>query len=134
MDQRPYFAIGDVVSNLSIAVIAALASHALFSPAWSMMAAMLLGMLLGMFIANLCCLLCLMRFFGAMEIMLPGMLTGMLVGMVVSMSRTMTSLGLVDHLLLAQVLALLCTASTWGLNQRLSGEQLPAAMENERHG
>lgn len=124
MDERPYFLFGDVLSNVLVALLTALAVDALFSPGWSMPVAMFLAMLLGMGIASLCCVLLLMRFFGAMEIMLPTMLTGMLVGMLVGMSRVMTDMKLIDHGLLAGVIALLCTASIWALDQRLGGEQL----------
>ena len=87
---------------------------------------MFAGMVLGMAVANLCCILCLMRFFGAMEIMLPTMVTGMLAGMAIAMGRSMSGMALLDHLLLALVIALVCTAAIWAASQRLAGEQLPA--------
>lgn len=124
MDDRPWYWFGDALSNAVAGLLTALAADALVAPDWSMVAAMAVGMLLGMAIANACCLLVLMRLFGAMEIMLPTMVTGMAVGMVVGMSRTMTTLGRVDHVLLALVIGLLTTVAVWALDQHLSGEQI----------
>jgi hypothetical protein len=125
MEFRAWYCFGDLLSNAVVALLTALAADALFSPDWSMFTAMVAAMALGMAIANACCLLVLMRCFGAMEIMLPAMLTGMLVGMAVGMSRTMSGLATLDHVLLALVIALLTTVAVWGLDQHLSGEQLP---------
>ena len=133
MDSRPFFLFGDAFSNASVAALSALAMHWLFSPDWPMFPAMLLGMILGMIIANVCCLFVLMRFFGAMEIMLPTMVTGMLVGMVIAMSRTMTTLSLLDHLTLALLIGLACTAAIWALDTSLSGEQLRSVPKHRRN-
>jgi Na+/citrate or Na+/malate symporter len=85
MNDRMYFLLGDIVSNLCIGILAGLASLALLQGSLPMLISMLLGMIIGMFIALIVGTFLFIRYFGAMEIMLPTMLTGMLAGMTPTM-------------------------------------------------
>jgi hypothetical protein len=88
IETRPYFLLGDLVSNLGVGALVGSLSALLFGPGWNMLVAMVVGMALGMLVAIPFALL-LGALFGAMEIMVPVMTTGMVAGMVVSMGAAM---------------------------------------------
>ena len=88
METRPYFILGDLISNMLAGAAVGCATAALITVNWpmpvSMAAGMALGMLLGMPIQIACSLL-----FGAFEVMIPMMLTSMTAGMAVAMRASM---------------------------------------------
>lgn len=88
MNDRLYFLVGDVVSNVLVGALAALACVVVVSPGWSMLVAMLVCMPLGMLTAIVLGAF-LIRWFGAMEVMVPTMLGGMAAGMLVGMAGAM---------------------------------------------
>ncbi len=122
MDDRPYFALGDLLANLVTGALVGLACATLIGPGWNMWLAMVLGMALGMVLALLLWLP-FGHFFGAVEVMLPLMLGGMIAGMVVGMSAAMADLPSAIHLVTGAFCGLLCLNLVWLLNLRLRGEQ-----------
>ena len=87
VERRPYFVIGDLVSNaLAGAVVAVLVTRveSLIS-GWPVLAGMLIGMVMGQLVAMLLSMVA-STFLGAHEVMLPMMTTGMVVGMLAGMS------------------------------------------------
>lgn len=91
MDRRKFYVVGDLVANVTIGVIVALATWLIVGPNWNMWLSMIsmtaLGMVLG-----------LVLFFpfsiklGAHETMIPAMYTGMWAGMFVGMIAAMMPL------------------------------------------
>ena len=80
MEKRPYFLIGDVLSNAIVGAVVALICVSAFSDAWHPGLAMVAGMGVGSAVGMLLVMLVSVAF-GAFEVMLPVMTTGMLVGM-----------------------------------------------------
>ena len=91
MDKRLFYVVGDLVANVIIGVIVALAAWAIVDPAWNMWLAMVAMMALGMALG-------IVLFFpfsiklGAHETMIPAMYTGMWAGMFVGMTGAMMPL------------------------------------------
>lgn len=131
MDPRWQFIVGDLLSNIVVALAACLLTHAITGPAWPMVPAMVAGMAIGMTVAFVLATGMLMRWFGAMEIMLPTMVAGMVAGMATAMYQTMAATRLIDHLLLATIIGILTTVLVWVVNSRLVGEQHRAPATEE---
>ena len=88
MENRPYFVVGDLISNLAAGAIVGGVCALLLPAGWNMVAAMVVGMAIG----NVISLPVAFLFtgpFGAMEIQLPVMLTGMVAGMATAMQSSM---------------------------------------------
>ena len=82
METRIFYLLGDAISCVLVAVVAALVCAFVFPASWPMPLLMIVSMFLGMVIAFLMSIFTgLIYFFGAMEIMVPTMLTGMFAGM-----------------------------------------------------
>ena len=95
METRPYFIVGDIVSNLAVGALVGGACALLLGTGWNMFVATIIGMVLGMVISLPLALL-LSAFFGAMETLLPVMTTGMVAGMVISMTASLVALRVAD--------------------------------------
>ena len=80
MERRPYFIIGDLLTNAVAGAVVALICTAVFGPAWPLAVAMVAGMFVGSVVGMILAALASVAF-GAFEVMLPVMTTGMLVGM-----------------------------------------------------
>ena len=80
MEKRPYFLIGDLLTNGVTGAVVALVCTSLFSDAWPHLPAMVAGMFVGSAVGMLLATLASVAL-GAFEVMLPVMTTGMLVGM-----------------------------------------------------
>jgi hypothetical protein len=80
VEKRPYFLIGDLLTNSLTGAVVALACTSLFSEAWPHVLAMVAGMFVGSAVGMLLATLASVAL-GAFEVMLPVMTTGMLVGM-----------------------------------------------------
>jgi hypothetical protein len=93
VDSRLYYVLGDMLINLLIGMVAALAAWAIVGPGWNMWLAMAVMMPLGMVIGMLIYFPLGSRL-GAMEAMIPSMYTGMWAGMVVGMMEAMMPLSL----------------------------------------
>ncbi len=83
MESRPYFLLGDILSNAALGGLAGMSCAGLVGESWNMLLAMLAGMVLGMVLALPVQFICGV-FFGAFEVMLPMMLTGMTTGMIIA--------------------------------------------------
>ena len=92
MNDRLYFLLGDLFSNMLVGAIVASLCAWMVSTEWNMLVAMLVGMPLGMLLALVLGLVLLFRYFGANEVMVPTMLTGMFTGMLVCMIAAMQTL------------------------------------------
>ena len=80
METRPYFVVGDIISNLAAGALVGGVCALVLPPGWNMVAAMVVGMAIGTVISLPVAFL-FTGPFGAMEIQLPVMLTGMVAGM-----------------------------------------------------
>ncbi len=80
MEKRPYFLIGDLLTNGVAGAVVALICTSVFSEAWPHSLAMVAGMFVGSTVGMLLAMLASVAL-GAFEVMLPVMTTGMLVGM-----------------------------------------------------
>jgi pheromone shutdown protein TraB len=89
VETRPYFVLGDIVSNVVAGALVGGACAALLPPGWNMVVAMSAGMALGM-ATSLPLAFLLSGLFGAMETLLPVMTTGMVAGMVIAMQSSLT--------------------------------------------
>ena len=85
METRPYFVLGDIVSNVVAGALVGGACAVLLPPGWNMVVAMSAGMATSLPLAFL-----LSGLFGAMETLLPVMTTGMVAGMVIAMQSSLT--------------------------------------------
>jgi hypothetical protein len=88
MALRPYFVLGDILTNLVAGIAAALCARALVGAHWNVLLAMGTGMAVGMLASSLVAFF-FMPLFGAFEVMLPSMLTGTISGMLVGMLEPM---------------------------------------------
>ena len=79
-EQRPYFVIGDLVSNSAAGAVVALTLATMVGEAWLMPVAVIVGMVIGSLMATLLSFVA-AALFGAMEVMIPMMMTGMMTGM-----------------------------------------------------
>ncbi len=95
METRPYFVLGDIVSNLAVGALVGVVCVLLLPPGWNSVVAMAAGMVLGMVISLPAGFL-LSGLFGAMETLLPVMVTGMVTGMVVAMESSMAAMPFSD--------------------------------------
>lgn len=121
MERRPYFLLGDLVSNTAVGGLVALVVASVVGETWPMALAMVLGMLVGDFVA-LPAAVGLSVLFGAMELMLPVMLSGMLSGMVVGMRAATGPMSTDVALGLGASLGLLGLLATYGLNAYIQGK------------
>ncbi|MBF0295222.1 MAG: hypothetical protein HQL96_08525 [Magnetococcales bacterium] len=83
MEKRPYFIVGDLVSNAAAGALAAWVAS-LLPVGWPMAVEMMAGMALGM-VAVFLVSPVFMLFFGALEVMVPTMLGSMFASMLPSM-------------------------------------------------
>ncbi|MCY4362248.1 MAG: hypothetical protein OXE42_08695 [Gammaproteobacteria bacterium] len=123
MDNRLYFIVGDLVSNLGAGILIAISAVPLISTGWNMFIAMIVMMALGM-VAGLFLSLVLSIFFGAMEVMVPVMLTGMFSGMISAMWLAMTAVPLMHLVWLGAITGLAVTCIIWLVNACLRGISL----------
>ena len=122
MDNRLYFVLGDLFSNIVIGALVGFVAAAMVSTGWNMWLAMVLMMVTGMLL-SLVGALALGIFFGAMEVMVPAMQTGMMAGMVVGMWAAMTTLGPGQGALIGGITGVLVLNIIWVANIALRGVQ-----------
>ncbi len=91
METRPYFVLGDIVSNVGVGALIGVACAWLFPSGWNIVVTMIAGMIFGM-VVSLPMAFLLSGLFGAMETLLPVMTTGMVAGMVVTMQSSLTTM------------------------------------------
>lgn len=120
MDNRTYFAVGDLVANMVAGTLIGIACWLLVSTGWNMFLAMVIAMIVGM-ILSLPISLFFVAPYGAMEVMLPVMLTGMVSGMVVGMWEAMKPLTFLEASLLGLVSGVGTIIVIWIVNARMKG-------------
>jgi len=120
MDNRPYFFLGDIFSNVVTGIAAGWLSWLLIGTAWNMWLAMVAAMVVGMVVAGIL-FIPLSVFFGAMEVMVPTMLSGMLSGMVVGMWCAMVPVEAIDVVLAGGASGLAGFGIVWLFNLVLRG-------------
>jgi hypothetical protein len=118
---RPYFLMGDVLSNAVIGAVAGVAVASLISPTWPMFAAMAAGMVLGHFLALIVGVLAFFRYFGMMEIMLPTMITGMLAGMFIGMAAARNAVDASDAAIAGALIGLGTLVVVSAMNYVING-------------
>jgi hypothetical protein len=123
METRPYFIMGDLISNILTGSLVGLLCVVILDPEWTMFSAMLLGMGIGMGFSAVFGALVLFRFFGAMEVMIPTMLTGMLVGMLVGMAASMMTLSAGTAVKIGALTGLVVLILTYIANYKLTDHQ-----------
>lgn len=122
MDNRLYFVLGDLFSNLLTGGLVGWLAWLLISPSWNMIVAMILMMVLGMIVAIILWLP-VSIFVGAMEAMVPMMLTGMISGMVVGMWLTNEYLAASSSFYIGTVCGLISIVVIWIFNSALRGTE-----------
>ena len=120
MDNRLYFVLGDLLSNIVIAALIGALAVVIVDTGWNMWLAMVLMMVIGMALALPGAFL-FGYWFGAMEIMVPVMQAGMWSGMVVGMWQAMSPLSVQQGVLIGAVTGLLVLNVTWVANIALRG-------------
>ena len=120
MDNRLYFVLGDILSNIVIAALIGALAVVIVDTGWNMWLAMILMMVIGMALALPGAFL-FGYWFGAMEIMVPVMQGGMWSGMVVGMWQAMSPLSVQQGVLIGAVTGLLVLNVTWVANIALRG-------------
>jgi len=128
MDSRLYFVLGDLFSNLLVAIVAAWFCALLIPTGWNMFGAMLVAMAIGMLV-GLILFFPLGVMFGAMEVMVPTMFCGMLSGMVVGMWAAMAPVTGEEAALVGGVCGLVGINIIWVMNTSLRGRR--SSMEEE---
>ena len=123
MDNRLFFIVGDLVSNLGAGVLIAVSAVLLIGTGWNMLIAMVVMMALGM-VAGLFLSLVLGILFGAMEVMVPVMLTGMFSGMLSAMWLAMTEVPVMHLVWLGAITGAAVTCIIWLANTCLRGISL----------
>ena len=123
MDNRLYFIVGDLVSNLGAGILIAISAVPLIGTGWNMFIAMVVMMVLGM-VAGLFLSLALGILFGAMEVMVPVMLTGMFSGMISAMWLAMTEVPIMQLVWLGAITGFAVTCIIWLVNACLRGISL----------
>jgi hypothetical protein len=103
---RPSF-IGEALANMLVALLTALVVDYLVSPSWFLPLAIAAGWLCAVAIAALCCRLILLRLVGSINIVMSAMMTAVIVGIAIAITSNLTQLALLDHLLIAAIIALL---------------------------
>ena len=121
METRPYFLLGDLVSNVSFGALIGLLASSIFSESWPSLAAMALGMA-GAMVLGVPITLLLGVAFGAFELMLPMMLTAMTAGMATPMLAAQGGLSLQAGTCWGAGLGAGSLLSTYLLNAALHGE------------
>ena len=120
MDNRLYFIVGDLISNISIGILIALSAVLLISTDWNMIVAMILMMLLAMILGMFLSLI-LGIFFGAMEIMVPAMFSSMLSGMFSGMWLAMVNVPVMQLVCLGAGTGFVMTCLIWFINGQIRG-------------
>jgi len=120
---RIYFLFGDLVTNILIGGLAALAVMPIISNSWHMFVAMIVGMIVGMIISMLLSALIFIPLFGAMEVMVPAMLSGMLSGMVIGMWAAMSPIASEKVFLIGAIIGLASLIITYFVNRILIGKK-----------
>ncbi len=122
MDHRVYFIIGDLVANMLVGALMAIAALLFIGDGWNMVVAMVammaLAMLLSLFLS-----LALGILFGGMEIMVPAMLSGMFGGMFAAMRLAMAEASLAQLAGLGAGAGLIVICIVWAVNARIRGVQ-----------
>ena len=124
MNDRFYFLLGDILSNMLVGAAAAAVCALLIDPDWNMLLAMLLGMPLGMLLALLLGLFLLYRYFGANEVMVPTMLSGMAAGMLTAMTAAMQPLSVSSAALCGALVGLAILGFCYYSDYLIRGEHL----------
>lgn len=122
MDDRTYFAIGDLLANVTVGAIIGVVSWLIVANTWNMLLSMALMMVLGMVLALPLAFL-FVAVYGAMEVLVPVMLSGMFSGMVVAMWITLQSLSFLEALLVGFACGVISIAVLWAVNSRMKGIQ-----------
>ena len=120
MDNRLYFVLGDILSNIVIAALIGALAVVIVDTGWNMWLAMVLMMAIGMALALPGAFL-FGYWFGAMEIMVPVMQAGMWSGMVVGMWQAMSPLSVQQGVLIGAVTGLVVLNVIWVANIALRG-------------
>jgi len=120
MDDRLYFVLGDLFSNILIGALVGAVATLLVGTDWNMWLAMFVMMAVGMAL-SLVGSVALGIWFGAMEVMVPGMLTGMVSGMVVGMWQPMSPLSASEGALIGGLSGLVVLNIVWAANVSLRG-------------
>ena len=120
MDNRLYFVLGDILSNIVIAALIGALAVVIVDTGWNMWLAMILMMVIGMALALPGAFL-FGYWFGAMEIMVPVMQAGMWSGMVVGMWQAMSPLSVQQGMLIGAVTGLVVLNVIWVANIALRG-------------
>lgn len=120
MDNRLYFVLGDLLSNLIVGALVAWACWLLFDNSWNMFLAMIIAMAFGMILSMLLWVPAGILF-GAMEVMVPLMLTGMVSSMIVGMWAAMHPIQLSVALACGTISGLASINVVWILNNHLRG-------------
>jgi hypothetical protein len=115
MERRPYFLLGDLISNAGVGGLVAVVVALVVGESWPAWLAMVGGMLVGNLVA-LPAAVGLSVVFGAMELMLPVMVSGMLSGMVVGMRAASGPLSNSTVLTWGAALGLAALLATYALN------------------
>ena len=124
MDDRTYFAIGDLLANMTVGAIIGVVSWLIVGNTWNMLLSMLLMSVLGMALAlALPLALLFVSVYGAMEVLVPVMVTGMISGMVVGMWITVQNLSFLEALLIGLACGVFSILVIWVVNSRMKGIQ-----------
>ena len=121
MDNRLYFVIGDLFSNILVGVVVGCFCWLIVGADWNMWLAMIVMMLVGMLLASML-FFPLGILFGAMEVMLPLMLSGMVSGMIVGMWIPMSPLTLIESSVIGAMSGVLGLLAVWVLNNNIRGK------------
>ncbi len=120
MDNRLYFVLGDLLTNICIGALIGTLAVVLVGTGWNMWLAMVLMMMLGMVLSLFLSFgfaIC----FGAMEVMVPGMLTGMMSGMILGMWGAMAELSAIQGGAIGAVTGFAVLIVVWFANAALRG-------------
>jgi len=120
MDNRLYFVLGDLLSNIVIGALIGVIAVLVVGTGWNMWLAMVLMMVVGMAISLPASLAFGIRF-GAMEVMVPAMQTGMMSGMVVGMWQAMSPLSVSQGAIIGGITGLVILNIIWVANTALRG-------------
>ena len=122
MDDRIYFAIGDLIANVTVGAIIGVVSWLIVGNTWNMLLSMALMMVVGMVLALPLAFL-FVAVCGAMEVLVPVLLTGMSSGMVVGVWNTVQDLSLLEALLVGSACGVMSIVMIWAVNSRIKGIQ-----------
>ena len=119
MENRLFFVVGDIASNVLIATLSLGISAWLLGGAPDMLSGMVFGMLIGMVLAMGVGFAMISPRLGIMEVITPCMLSGMLAGM----AGGMWSFSLVGVLQWGPAIGISVLAVIYGMNAALTGPQ-----------